>query len=71
VQIGAQGGTRALPSLAHPFQEEVNEMEIKLSEIVKYNYYYDLHSGCVEGLELPDIEVCTKCATDAHTEIVR
>ena len=47
-------------------------MEIQLSEIVQSNYcYYDLHSGCVKGLEMPDAEVCTKCAADAHAEIVR
>lgn len=47
-------------------------MDIKLSDIVKSNYcYYDLHSGCVKGLELPDNTVCSKCVADAHGEIIR
>ncbi len=47
-------------------------MDVKLSEIVKSNYcYYELHSGCVKGLELPDDEVCHKCVAEAHADIVK
>ncbi len=47
-------------------------MDVKLAEIVHSNYcYYDLHSGCVKGLELPNDAVCGKCVADAHAEIVR
>ncbi len=51
---------------------EVNEMEVKLAEIVQSNYcYFDLYSGCVKGLELPDDAVCGKCIAEAHAAIVR
>ncbi len=47
-------------------------MDIKLAEIVQSNYcYFDLFSGCVKGLELPNDAVCGKCVAAAHAEIVR
>ncbi len=47
-------------------------MNVKLSEIVKSNYcYYDLHSGCVKGLELPNAIVCGRCVAEAHADIVK
>ncbi len=47
-------------------------MDVKLSEIVKSNYcYYELHSGCVKGLEMPHTETCRRCVAEAHADIVR
>ncbi len=47
-------------------------MNVILSDIVQSNYcYYDLHSGCVKGLEMPHTETCTKCVAAAHADIVR
>ncbi len=47
-------------------------MNVVLTDIVNNNYcYYELHSGCVKGLEMPDDGVCRKCVADAFTEIVR
>lgn len=46
-------------------------MQVVLSEIVKNNYcFYDIHSGCVKGLEGPDTTVCGECIVDAHQQIV-
>ncbi len=47
-------------------------MDVKLAEIVQSNYcYFDLFSGCVKGLELPNDEVCRKCIAGAHADITR
>ncbi len=47
-------------------------MNVILSDIVHSNYcYYDLHSGCVKGLEMPHAETCKKCMIEAFEDIVR
>ncbi len=46
-------------------------MGVNLSGIVKSTYcYYELHSGCVNGLEMPDTKICGNCVADAHDEII-
>ncbi|MGZ5502524.1 MAG: hypothetical protein ACXWET_05020 [Halobacteriota archaeon] len=47
-------------------------MQIVLPDIVHSNYcYYDIHSGCVKGLEKPETTVCSRCLADAHADISR
>ena len=46
-------------------------MQVVLSYTVKSNYcFFDIHSGCVKGLEGPDTTVCGECIADAHQQIV-
>ncbi len=53
-------------------KKTVNKMNVQLSETVKSTYcYYDLYSGGVTGLGLPNDAVCGKCVAAAHVEILR
>jgi hypothetical protein len=38
------------PRVPSVIKQKLNKVEIKLNEIVKSNYYYNLDAGCVKGL---------------------